>query len=128
MIGVQVTLQTASKHSKSLWWFCSNEFEKRLKSLGFEVSNMLLFICKAAATELNTGHQEVKDKPVFEFPLQAIVPTGLNVPTSNAKGNLRRLKVNLTSATYLGHSIFLKRTQNHSDRSVMNMGMSSSNR
>eukprot|EP00475_Leptophrys_vorax_P014283 TRINITY_DN20679_c0_g3_i2.p1 TRINITY_DN20679_c0_g3~~TRINITY_DN20679_c0_g3_i2.p1 ORF type:complete len:645 (-),score=151.09 TRINITY_DN20679_c0_g3_i2:310-2244(-) len=104
VIGVQVTLQTASNHSKSLRWFCSNEFEKQLKSLGYDVLNMLLFICKAAATELKTGVQEVKGKPVFEYPLHAIVPDGLDVPKSNSEGSLTRLKVNLESATYLGHS------------------------
>jgi hypothetical protein len=113
VIGVQITMESSVKHSSSLGWFRDNEFEKKLVKCGYQVSTILLFLCNVEAADLKTSFQEAEGKPVFDFPLYAIIPDVIDrkIVKSNATPMCRKLNVLIESAVYLdGHSAIEKAT------------------
>ena len=108
VIGIQITLAPAAKHSSSLRWFRSNEFETQLtRRCKYEVLNILLFICNPYASDLKTSIRESENKHVFEFPLSGILPDGLSrqIVKSDAIRVCRKLNVKVeTGAALDSHS------------------------
>jgi hypothetical protein len=102
VIGVQITMESAVKHSSSLGWFRDNEFEKKLVECGYQVSTILLFLCNVEATDLKTYFPEAEGRPVFDYPLYDIIPSILDrkIAKSIANPVCRKLNVMIESVVY----------------------------
>jgi hypothetical protein len=111
VIGVQITLESSVKHSNSLCWFRANEFEKKLSECGYQVSTMLLFLCNVEAADLRTSFEEAKEKPVFDYPLYAIIPDVIDkkIVKSNASPPCRKLNVIIESEVNLDSHLAIEK-------------------
>ncbi len=109
IICIQITLESLVKHSASLCWFRSNDFEKQLANRGYKVLKTFLFICNTTtADDLKTHIKEADDKHVFDYPLDGFLSYTKFVVGSNVNPLCRKLNVVIKKSVFFDrHSAIL---------------------
>jgi hypothetical protein len=103
VIGIQITLESASRHSNSLDFFVNNSFEGQLAA-DYDVLPILIFVCNRDACDLKTRISGVDDKLVYDFPLYAFLDDFLDEKIIKGHGSslsLRKLSVNSIGSVQL---------------------------